>query len=67
MAFILAFNLALQVIAAFMVFLIGYLALFISFMLCLVIAKGVYEGAKAVQVYAARSASKNLHPVRLTH
>jgi hypothetical protein len=67
MAFILAFNLALQVIAAFMIFLVGYLAFFISFMICLVIANGMYEGAKVVQAYAARSASKNLHPVGMTH
>jgi hypothetical protein len=66
MALIVMFNFALQVTAAFIIFLVGYLALFISFMICLLIAKGVYEGAKLVQAYAARSASKNLHPV-LTH
>jgi hypothetical protein len=58
MAYILTFNLALQVIAAFMIFLIGYLALFISFMISLAIAKGIYEGTKGVWTYAVRDSSK---------
>jgi hypothetical protein len=55
------FNIALQVIAAFAIFIFGYVALFVSlmiwFFLCLVIAKGVYEGAKKVRTYAMKSAS----------
>ena len=55
------FNIALQVIAAFAIFIFGYVALFVSlmiwFFLCLVIAKGVYEGAKKVRTYAMKTTS----------
>jgi hypothetical protein len=54
------FNAVLPVIAALAVFIFGYVALFVSlmicFFLCLVIAKGIYEGAKKVRTYAMRSA-----------
>jgi hypothetical protein len=54
------FNVALQVIAAFAIFVFGYVALFVSsmicFSVCLVIAKGIYEGAKKVRSYTMRSA-----------
>ncbi len=53
-------NAVLPVIAAFVVFILGYLALFVSLMICffvcLVIAKGIYEGAKKVRTYAMKSA-----------
>ena len=53
-------NTVVPVIAAFVVFILGYVALFVSlmicFFLCLVIAKGIYEGAKKVRTYAMRSA-----------
>jgi hypothetical protein len=54
------FNAVLPVIAAFVIFIFGYVALFVSLMICffvcLVIAKGIYEGAKKVRSYAVRSA-----------
>jgi hypothetical protein len=54
------FNAVLPVIAAFVVFIFGYVALFVSLMICffvcLVIAKGINEGAKKVRSYAVRSA-----------
>jgi hypothetical protein len=57
------FNAVLPVIAAFVVFIFGYVALFVFFMICfficLVIAKGVYEGAKKVRTYAMKSAPAN--------
>jgi hypothetical protein len=59
MAFAFAFNGALQVIAAFAIFLVGYLALMISLMICLIVANGVYEGAKWVGTYAMSSVSTN--------
>jgi threonine/homoserine/homoserine lactone efflux protein len=59
MAFILAFNLALQTLAAFVIFILGYLALFVSLLVLLVIAKGIYEGARRVQAYAAGCVSAN--------
>lgn len=59
MAFVLSFNLALQVLAAFLIFLSGYIAIFTSLLLCLVIAKGIYEGAKGIRAYAVESVSAN--------
>jgi hypothetical protein len=57
------FNIALQVIAAFVIFIVGYVALFVSLLvcvaICLAIAKGIYQGARRVRGYAARSASVN--------
>ena len=54
------FNVAVPVIAAFVVFIFGYVALFVSLMICffvcLAIAKGIYEGAKKVRSYTMRSA-----------
>jgi hypothetical protein len=54
------FNAVLPVIAAFVIFIFGYVALFVSLMICffvcLLIAKGIYEGAKKVRTYAVRSA-----------
>ena len=54
------FNFALQVTAAFTIFIFGYVALFVSsmicFSVCLVIARGIYEGAKKVRSYMMRSA-----------
>ena len=54
------FNFALQVIAAFTIFIVGYVALFLSsmicFSVCLVIARGIYEGAKKVRSYTMRLA-----------
>jgi hypothetical protein len=56
-ALILRFSFALQVIAAFLIFLLGYFALLISLILCLAIAKGIYEAAQRVRAYTVRSAS----------
>jgi hypothetical protein len=54
------FNAVLPVIAAFVVFIFAYVALFVSsmicFSVCLVIARGIYEGAKKVRSYTMRSA-----------
>jgi hypothetical protein len=54
------FNALLPVIAALVVFIFGYAALFVSLMICffvcLVIAKGIYEGGKKVRSYTMRSA-----------
>ena len=54
------FNAVLPVIAAFVVFILGYVALFVSLMICffvcLVITRGIYECAKKVRTYAMKSA-----------
>jgi hypothetical protein len=54
------FNVALQVIAAFGIFVLGYVALLVSLVICLgvslAIGKGIREGARRVRTYAVRSA-----------
>jgi hypothetical protein len=59
MAFILAFNVELQTLAAFVIFTVGYVALFGSLILCLVIAKATYEAVRRVRAYVARCVSAN--------
>ena len=56
-----AFNFELiQVIAAFAIFVFGYVALFGSLMVFLFLAKGLYDSAKAVGAYAVRYGSTNI-------
>jgi len=61
-------NIALQVIAAFVIFIFGYVALFVSLIICLAvclaIGSGIYEGARRVQAYALRSAPSHSVPKR---
>jgi hypothetical protein len=52
MAFVLYYNAALQVLAAFMIFLIGYVAFFAFLIICLLLATGLYEGTKRIRAYA---------------
>jgi hypothetical protein len=54
MAMLPKFNFEIQVIAAFVIFVFGYVALFGSLMAFLFLAKGLYESAKAVRAYALR-------------
>jgi hypothetical protein len=58
-ALLLRFNVPLLVIAALVIFVLGYFALFVSLLTFLAIAKGLYEGAKRVQAHALRSALEN--------
>jgi hypothetical protein len=55
------FNAVLPVIAALVFFIFGYVALFVSLMICffvcLVIAKSIYEGGKKVRTCAMKSAA----------
>jgi len=60
MAFIFTFDFVIEMLAALVIFVIGYLTLFVSLMICLAIIKGAYEGAKWVWAYAVRSASFDL-------
>ncbi|MGA8224277.1 MAG: hypothetical protein WB780_21710 [Candidatus Acidiferrales bacterium] len=55
MAFVLSYNAALQVFAAFVIFLLGYVAFFAFFTICMVIATAIYEGAKIVRFHALAS------------
>jgi hypothetical protein len=59
MALLPRFNVPLQAVAAFVIFILGYLALFVSLLTFLALARGLYEGAKRVRAYALRSASEN--------
>jgi len=53
MALLLRFSFASQVIAAFVVFVLGYIGLFATLMLGLVIARCLYEGVKWIRARAA--------------
>lgn len=57
MAFVFAYNSVLQVLAAFVLFIFGYLAFLLFLTVCLFIATGLYEGAKWIQAHGARSVS----------
>jgi hypothetical protein len=57
MIFSWTFNVALQTVAAFVIFLVGYSALFISLFTCFAVAKGLYEVAKGIRTYRTRLAS----------
>ncbi len=59
MAILPEFNFEVQVIAAFVIFVFGYVALFGSLMIFLFLAKGLYESGKAVRAYAVRYGSTN--------
>lgn len=53
---LLGFNVALQTIAAFVIFVVGYAALFGTLSVCFAIAMGLYECAKRIWAYRARLA-----------
>jgi hypothetical protein len=53
MALVLRFSFAVQVIAAFVIFVLGYIGLFATLMLGLVIARCLYEVVKWIRVRAA--------------
>jgi hypothetical protein len=59
MGFVLSFNAVLQVIAAFVIFVLGYVGLFVFLILCLLIATGVYEGVMAIRARRVAFASAN--------
>jgi hypothetical protein len=57
------YNLALQVAAAFLIFIIGYLALLLVLVLCLLVAEAVHQGV----IFARTSLSKPvLDPTQLS-
>jgi hypothetical protein len=53
------FNSVVPVIAAFVVFIFGYVALFVALTICLAVSlaigKGIYEVTRRVRAYAVRS------------
>jgi hypothetical protein len=55
MALILAFNVALQIVAAFVIFVFGYVALLISIIAFLLTAKVIYDGAEWIRAHARKA------------
>jgi hypothetical protein len=53
MNFLTTYSSAFQVIAAFVIFIVGYLALFVSTMICLLLAHFILEGARMARTHLA--------------
>lgn len=51
MNFLTTYNSAFQVIAAFVIFIVGYLALFLSIMICLLLAHFILEGSRMARTH----------------
>jgi hypothetical protein len=51
MNFLTTYNSTFQVIAAFVIFIVGYIALFLSIMICLVLAHFVLESARVARTH----------------
>jgi hypothetical protein len=60
MALVLRFGFAAQVIAAFVIFVLGYVGLFVTLMLLMLVVRGLYESAKWIHASALRRANANL-------
>jgi hypothetical protein len=59
MAVLLRFGFAAQIIAAFVIFVLGYVGLFVTLMLLMLVVRGLYESAKWIHASAARRANAN--------
>jgi hypothetical protein len=59
MALVLRFGFAAQVIAAFVIFVLGYVGLFVALMLLVLVVRGLYESAKWIHASALRRANTN--------
>jgi hypothetical protein len=59
MALVLRFGFVAQVVAAFVIFVLGYVGLFVTLMLLMLVIRGLYESAKWIHASAARRASSN--------
>ena len=60
MAFLLKFSFVAQVIAAFVIFVLGYIGLFSLLMIVFVAVRALYEGVKWIRALAARRVLANL-------
>ncbi len=65
MALLLRFGFAAQVIAAFVIFVLGYIGLFALLMIGFVAVRALYEGVKWIQAYAARRGLASVAIARL--
>jgi hypothetical protein len=59
MPLLLRFGFAAQVVAAFVIFVLGYVGLFVTLMLLMLLIRGLYESAKWIRASAARGANSN--------
>jgi hypothetical protein len=59
MAVMLRFGFAAQIIAAFVIFVLGYVALFAALMLVMLVARGLYESVRWVSTSASARALAN--------
>jgi hypothetical protein len=59
MALLLRFGFAAQVIVAFVIFVLGYIGLFVSLMLVILVVRGLYESVKWVHAWALRRVDAN--------
>ena len=59
MPLLLRFGFASQVVAAFVIFVLGYVSLFVTLMLLMLVIRGLYESAKRIHASAARRANTN--------
>jgi hypothetical protein len=57
MALVLRFGFAAQVIAAFVIFVLGYVGLFVALMLIMLAVRGLYESVKWLRASALRCAT----------
>jgi hypothetical protein len=57
MALVLRFGFAAQVIAAFVIFVLGYVGLFVALMLVMFVVRGLYESVKWLRASALRRAT----------
>jgi hypothetical protein len=59
MALLLRFGFAAEVVAAFVIFVLGYVGLFVALMLLMLVVRGLYESAKWIHASALRRANPN--------
>jgi hypothetical protein len=65
MAFVLRFGFVVQIVAAFVIFVLGYISLFVSLMLVMLLVRGLYESVKWVRTSTlARAAANRSMPSR---
>src|SRR5271163_2147814 len=57
MALLLRFGFAAEVVAAFVIFVLGYVGLFVALMLIMLVVRGLYESVKWLRASALRRAT----------
>jgi hypothetical protein len=62
MALMLRFGFAAQIIAAFVVFVLGYIGLFVSLLLVMLVVRGLYESVKWIRASVRKRATADRSP-----